>query len=152
MSFDCELVEARLALGLIGSDEMPKLAWDALEAGLDGRAIRRLAALEHPTFFEVDEVLRDAMKEMKLQHIEALDAARRLTRSIATEILRTSTDPIRQVGQFEQLWIRAGYPSELAPYGNLEDEVSVARQMGSSNDKIRTWVIARLKEAAALPM
>lgn len=43
MAFDREIIEVPLALELIGSSDMPKIAWDALEAGLDGPAIRRLA-------------------------------------------------------------------------------------------------------------
>lgn len=42
MPFDVELVEARLAFTLIGPGEMPGLAWDAMEAGLDGPSIRNL--------------------------------------------------------------------------------------------------------------
>jgi hypothetical protein len=44
VAFDRQLIEAQLALGLIGSSDMPGLAWDALEAGLDGKYIRRLGA------------------------------------------------------------------------------------------------------------
>jgi len=66
MAFDPKISEAKLALNLISSVDMPKLAWDALEAGLDGPAIRRLAALEFPTAFQVREVLPDAMEEMQL--------------------------------------------------------------------------------------
>jgi len=36
MTFDPKATEAQLALNLISSADMPKLAWDALEAGLDG--------------------------------------------------------------------------------------------------------------------
>lgn len=35
MIFDRELIEAKLALGLIPSEDMPAVAWDALEAGLE---------------------------------------------------------------------------------------------------------------------
>ena len=49
VSFDPKLVEAKLALKRIGPDEMPALAWDVFEAGLDGPSIRRLAALTNPS-------------------------------------------------------------------------------------------------------
>ena len=65
MAFEPRVVEARLALHLISATEMPRLAWDALEAGLDGPAIRRLAALEFPTFFQVQKILAQAMEEMR---------------------------------------------------------------------------------------
>jgi hypothetical protein len=65
MAFESRVVEARLALNLISSTEMPRLAWEALEAGLDGPVIRRLAAFEFPTFFQVQEALPQAMEEMR---------------------------------------------------------------------------------------
>ncbi|HZR55289.1 MAG TPA: hypothetical protein VFA74_00330 [Terriglobales bacterium] len=49
----------------------------ALEAGLDGPAIRRLAALDHPTWSELDLVLPRAMREMQLAVITIGEAARR---------------------------------------------------------------------------
>jgi hypothetical protein len=149
MPFDRELIEARLTLELVGSDEMPKLAWDALEAGLDGPAIRRLAALEHPTFFEVNEVLPNALDEMQLKLVTGIEAAPRLAKSIAQDILKSGADPLRHNRMLERLWIRAGYPTELAKYGTLHDEVSVARQMGQSDAEIRVWVVTKLKELAA---
>jgi hypothetical protein len=48
MGFEREVVEAELALGRIAAEDLPKLAWDALESGLDGPATRRLAALDEP--------------------------------------------------------------------------------------------------------
>jgi hypothetical protein len=49
-----------------------------MEAGLDGSAIRRLAALDAPTFFQVQEVLPGAMEEMHLAKLEKGEAAIRL--------------------------------------------------------------------------
>jgi len=73
-------VEARMALNLITTDDMPKLAWDALESGLDGPAIRRLAALVQPTWSQVEEVRANAMKERKLANLTVSDAACRFAR------------------------------------------------------------------------
>ena len=53
MPFDREQIEARLALelDLVAYADMPQIAQDALEAGLDGRATMRLAILERPNLF-----------------------------------------------------------------------------------------------------
>jgi len=130
------------------SDEMPSLAWDALESGLDGPAIRRLAAMERPTVFEVMETLPKAMEEMKLVRLSVDQAARRLADHRAREILRTGEDPLRCTREFERMWIRAGYPHEIVAYGCLHEEVSVARLMGRSEQNIRDWLIQELKELA----
>ncbi len=121
MPFDREIVEARLALKLIDSEQMPTLAVDALEAGLDGPAIRRLAALVQPTWFEVNEALENAAREMQLEHIAISEAARCLMLQRAQEILH---------GKF----------------GTLDDEVHVAKSMGRSEQEIHEWLTQRFKE------
>ena len=149
MPFDREIIEARLALDLISSNEMPKIAWDALEAGLDGPAIRRLAALEKPTWFQVREVLPQAAKEMQLAKVPIGEGAYRIARQHAQEILETGADPTRYTRELEYLCVRAGWPKELSGYGALDDDVYIARANGRPETEIRAWLIQRLKELVA---
>jgi hypothetical protein len=149
MAFEPRIIEAKLALNLISSTEMPAVAWDALEAGLDGPAIRRLAALEFPTFFEVSEVLPRAMGEMHLLILDEGKAALRLARVRAQEILKTNADPFKHVGDFYHLWIQSHYCRELQDYGNLDDEVYVAGATGQTEQDVREWLLDRLKKLAA---
>lgn len=145
VAFDRHIVEAQLTLDLIGSSDMPKIAWDALEAGLDGKHIRRLAALDSPTYFQVIDVLPQAMQEMGLTKLDRGEAALRLAKSRAKEILENGEDPLKHTRDFERLWIDAGYPRELQAVGNLDDEVYIASG-GQPDEKIRKWVIDRLTE------
>jgi hypothetical protein len=145
MAFESRVAEARLALNLISSTEMPKLAWEALEAGLDGPAIRRLAAFEFPTFFQVQEVLPQAMEEMRLARLDKTVAALRLAKLRAQEILARNLDPFKSLRDFERVWIESDYCGELHDYGTLDDEVHVARSMGQPEHEIRTWLMERLK-------
>jgi hypothetical protein len=148
MAFEPLAVEARLALNLIASTDMPALAWDAIEAGLDGPAIRRMAALEFPTFFEVQEVLPQAMKEMRLSRLGEGEAALRLAKLRAQEILATNSDPFKHLRDFEHLWLESHYCRELRDYGNLDDEVYVAEVMGQPEEEIRAWLLERLNRLA----
>lgn len=148
MPFDPKIAEARIALNMIGTPDLPRLAWDALEAGIDGPAIRRLAALDSPTFFEVEEVLQRAMTEMHMAKLTTGEAAHRLAKLRAQEILRSNDDPLKHVGDFEFMWIEADYPRELAGVGNLSDEVHVSRCCGQTDSDIRAWVLDRLRNIA----
>jgi len=148
MPFDPRTVEAKLALNLISSVDMPRLAWEALEAGLDGPAIRRIAAFEFPTFFQIQEVLPRAMEEMHLVRLDKSRAALQLAKLRAQEILRTDADPLGHVSDFSHLYIESGYCRELDAYGNLADEAYVAQLMGQSEQEIRPWVMERLKKLA----
>lgn len=149
MVFDRELIEARLALSLILSEDMPSVAVDALDAGLDGPAIRRLAILEHPTYFEVAEALPRAMRELGLSQIRTEEAALRIARQMIREILQREDDPVKHLGDFESLWIHADYAEEISGLGTLDDEVLIARTMGQSEEQIRQWVTSTLRDFAS---
>jgi hypothetical protein len=75
VAFDKHIIEAKLALQFITSADLPCIAWDAVEAGLDGPATRRLAALEPPTYFEVVELLPRVMDELEMTRITTSEAA-----------------------------------------------------------------------------
>lgn len=147
MPLDRELAEAQLALNLVTPHEMPRLAWEALESGLDGPSIRRLAALVRPTWFEVEEVRAAAIKEMKIASITVAAAAYRLAIRRASEILDRRLDPLFYTREFERLWIRAGYSDRLTVLGTLDDEVAIARSTGQTDSKIRKWLVRRLRES-----
>lgn len=145
MPFERELVEARIALNLIASADMPKVAWDALEAGLDGPAIRRLSALIQPTYFEVAEVLPRAKEELGITEISVGEAALRVAKQIAREILETGDDPLRHVQDFESLWFRSNYAYEISSLGTLRDDVWISQSGGRSDEEIRQEVVSILK-------
>lgn len=148
MSFDRDQIEARLALNLIASADMPQIALDALEAGFDGPATLRLAVLEHPTYFEVAEVLPRVMQELGLAQITTGQAALRVAKQIAREILRNGDDPLRHVRSLESLWVRSEYAKEIQTLGTLHDEVWIAQSMGRSDKQIRDWITSVLKDFA----
>jgi len=145
MIFDRKIVEAEIALGLIASADMPKVAWDALEAGLDGPGIRRLAALEKPTFFEVRDIFDRAATEMGISSIALDEAAKRIVKQRISEILTNGEDPLPHIKFFEHLWTKAEYPHELRDIGTLYDDVYIAQIAGESEDEIKKWVLEKLK-------
>jgi hypothetical protein len=147
--FDRELIEASLVLGLIPPDGMPAVAWDALEAGLDGPAIRRLAAFENPTAFQVAEVLPKAKVEMRLTELAPGEAALRLARLLAAEILKKGEVALCCAKQFEWLWIRAGFPREIESVGTMNDAIQIAYSMGQTPSEVREWVTERLRALSA---
>jgi hypothetical protein len=148
VTFDRDQLEARLALNLIASAEMPEVALGALETGLDGKAIRRLAILQHPTYFEVAEVLPRVMQELGLRQIPIGEAAVRVAKQIATEILNSGDDPLRHIRDFESLWVRSDYADQISSLGTLYDDVWIAQSTGRSDEETRDWVKSVLKDFA----
>lgn len=127
---------------------MPKIAWDALEAGLDGPATRRLAALENPTYFQVEEVLPRVMQELGLTQITIGEAALRMAKQMARDILRDGDDPLRRLREFQSLWVRSRYSKEIQKLGTLYDDLWIAQSMGRSDKQIRDSVTSVLKDFA----
>jgi hypothetical protein len=121
VTFDSQLVEAKLALKMIDPREMPSLAWDALEAGLDGPFIRRLAALVNPSCWETDHIKSAFMAEAGIRRISIREASIRIARQLAIRILSEGLDPLAYTRDFELLWIRAEYPAEIQEVGCLDD-------------------------------
>lgn len=119
MPFDQITIGARLSLGSIWPEEMPSIAWDALEAGYDGPAIRRMAAFVNPTGFEVDAVLPAFKREANIPQLTKSEAALRMAYNIAREIVDMRKDPIPYADTFARLWIAADYPREVQSLGNL---------------------------------
>ncbi len=122
---------------------MPKIAIEALEAGFDGPAVTRLAALDSPTYFGVMEVLPRAKQEMGLSDMAIPQAALRIALRIASQILTSGEDSLLHVRDFEGLWIRAGYPREIASVGTLYDDLFISNPSDAEN---REFVVTVLKE------
>jgi hypothetical protein len=150
MPFNHDLVEAQLALHHIGTTDMPKLAWDALEVGLDGPATRRLAALHFPTFFQIREILPNLLREWRMTEISPEDAALRLAKLRARQILQSNEDPLVHNYDFWNLWMESGYCRALHDFGPLADDVHVARECGQTDDEIRALLLEKLKALAAM--
>jgi hypothetical protein len=107
-----------------------------------------LAILERPTYFEVAEVLPRVMKELGLAQITIGEAALRVAKKTAREIVRNGDDPLRHVRAFESLWIHSGYAKEIRALGTLDDEAWLAKSMGRSDAEVRDWVMSVLKDFA----
>jgi hypothetical protein len=88
------------------------------------------------------------MEEMRLVKMGENEAALRLAKLRAQEILRSNSDPFEHLRDFEQLYIQTDYCRELRDYGNLDDEVYVARYMGQLDSEIRAWLMERLTKLA----
>ncbi len=146
MAFDHSIIEARLALDLVSPEEMPRLAWDALEVGLDGPAMRRLAALEKPSGWEVDQLRAAFIRECGLKPVSLERAWTIMARQLAQQILEEGSDLLSYARSFQQMWIKAGYPKRLQYLGMLDDDLYIAQYTGQSEAKFRASVLEDLAE------
>jgi len=145
MAFDKRLFEAKWALGEIYPEDLPALAWDAVEAGYDGPALRRLGALEKPSGWETDRFMPAVLEELSIRSISPSEAALVLSQAEARRILAEKSDPLLQLGRFYRYWLASDYSRELSTIGNLDDAYS-----WSSEDMIRADAMKQLQWLAGL--
>jgi hypothetical protein len=128
---------------------MPGLACDALEAGLDGPSIRRLASVINPSGWETDQILPKFMAEAGLKQISRAEASMRIARDLARRILLQKLDPLNFTQDFEPLWIDADYPEGLQEAGCLDDQKAIAEYVGQTEAELREYVHGVLCALAA---
>ena len=145
MTFDRRLIEAKITLDQIGFHEFPALAADALEAGFDGPAIRRMAAMVLPTGLEIDELRPQFQHEAGLVTVSPATASVRLATQRANEILDGDLDPLCHLGRFERWFLDAECPYELRELGLLEEDAYVLEYSGKSEGEIGSWALERLR-------
>ena len=144
MQFNRLRVEAELILGYIRPRELALLA---LESGLDGLHISRLAASDDPpTAYEQEVVLPRAMLEMDLIAISPRDAAVRMAVYRVRDIIEKELDPLLHTSELEKLWIASDYSDVLQPVGSLDDDVYLSRAMGEAETVIRSRVLEVLRQ------
>ncbi len=148
MTFDPRLIEAKITLDQIGFHEFPALAADALEAGFDGPAIRRMAAMVLPTGHEIDELRPQFQLEAGLVTVSPTTACVRLATQRANEILDGDLDPLCHLHRFERWFLDGDCPDELRELGLFEEDAYLLEDSGKSEGEIRSWALERLRAFA----
>jgi hypothetical protein len=121
MAFDPEKFAAQAALGFIPTEELPTAAQDALESGFNGPQTVRTAILDPNSPWEIEQALPLMLKELCGRSVSSKDAALRLARERAQEILRNAEVPLPSLPYFHQLMLAADGPPELLELGRLEE-------------------------------
>ena len=101
---------------------MPEFAADALEAGHDGPALRRLAGLINPTTSDVGDLFREALLEIgNVKILSREQALIFLSRTTAADIVEGRIDPILGAEILAGYAMQASYPPFLAEFLELAD-------------------------------
>ena len=120
--FNPDLFVAKWYCSRVGPEDMPGFATNALEAGYDGPALRRLAGLMKPTSREIDDLFQSALREIEQIKVRSLEqAVFFLSRITAADIVEGRIDPIQGNGILAGYAMRIGYPEHLAEFFGLDD-------------------------------
>jgi hypothetical protein len=123
--YSIERVIALWTLGKAHYPDLPSVACDALELGFDGDAIRRLAVLDKPSYFQVGDLFQRAIAEMKISPPSKREAVIFLAREIAREILAGREEALNGAYKIFLLGYAADFPREIVIFGGLDQEFDV---------------------------
>lgn len=94
LPFSPQLIQARWEFGKLPSEEVPRLAQDALEFGYDGKYIRRIAGLESPDSFDLQPLMPGFLAELGVtSKLSQRDAGLALARLVAQAIVDGRVKP-----------------------------------------------------------
>jgi hypothetical protein len=143
-----EILLARWQLDELGSEEVPRLATEALEAGCDTPTLRQLAGIEGSCRAEVEELLPRFLREVRAERPTTDDAVKAMVDQCARQVVRGELAP--SVGA-TRLWLRSHHF-----YGNdriweqLSPFVALASELDDWPDGRAQLEADIVREAAAL--
>src|SRR5262249_4336336 len=136
--FNPDLFVAKWYCSSVGPEDMPQFAADALEAGYDGRALRRVAGLMKPTMREVGNLFQEAVVEIGNVKIQSKQQAVLLvSRLVATAVVEGSIDPIRGCALLSYYAFKSGYPRFLAQFDQLDGALEWGDHAPSRSELIK---------------
>jgi hypothetical protein len=110
--------QAEWALGRLPARTLPEFALEAMRRGYRGPSLLAMADSGDPEEIS-DEIVEGAFREMGLEPITALEAVRRLARTVAERILHGHVSPAagaEEISSLMRRFDRGELPSVLAEF------------------------------------
>jgi hypothetical protein len=121
-TFNPDLFVAKWYCSFLYPEEMPQFAADALEAGHDGPALRRLAGMVKATSTDIGDLFKQSLIEIGTVTIHnAEQAAILLARMTARDIIEGRIDTLKGAIFLAGLASRMNYPAYLVPFYQLAE-------------------------------
>ena len=121
-TFNPDTFVAKWYCSKVGPEDMPRFAADALEAGYDGPALRRLAGLIRPSAAEVGILFESALREIGTIQVQSHEQAIIfLSRLTAMDIVEGRIEPLHGADILARYSIILGHPDFLVQFLQLSE-------------------------------
>jgi hypothetical protein len=149
LPFSPQLIQARWVLGKLPSEDVPRLAQDALEIGFDGKNIRRIAGLLQPSEADLHPLMTGFFTELGVGTAPSgEEAGWMLARGVVEGILEARIAPYegaRFIGReiVLELWPNQDHPlrSFAAAAWDYEDCESYSEYPAKTRRQIEQAII-----------
>jgi hypothetical protein len=133
-NFNLTTIQAYWVLGLIPSNDLPRIARDALSHGFDSKSLVRLAGLLTPTGWDDTSALfRQALKELGRRTLTRREALKEYARSISASILRLELSPYEGA---HAIWMATARAASDPDFHDLDPFIYAASEM---EDRPQDW-------------
>jgi hypothetical protein len=148
-SFD--LLLAEWVHGRLASEDVPRLAVEAIERGCSSPAVAVLAGARHPTRADVEDELPALLRELGRRRPSELEALKTLVDDCAARIVDGEIEPVAGASHIWSLWGYAADPDnrpELWP--DIAQFVGFARECENPGPHVAEYTADIAEEARAL--
>lgn len=146
MTFDPNLFVAKWYCSRLNPEDMPAFAVDALDAGFDGPALRRLAGLVKPTSYEVGDLFERTLGEIGIVEIRTKEqAVLKLAKMTAQAIVDEKLDAFTGAETLARYARDLDYPAFLVEFFALVDEPA-SGDYARSRAAVRADILAEAKK------
>ena len=150
--FNPDLFVAKWYCSQVGPENMPQFAADALEAGYDGPALRRLAGLIRPNSREIGSLFQEALAEIGATRIHSKNQAALFLGSLtAKAIVDGQMDPIEGCSILSHYAVVSGYQNALAQFDQLDGALSWGEHAPSKRELVEDIIREARKLLASVP-
>src|SRR5579885_468900 len=118
-----QVAVAKYLIGDFPIEQLPGLACDALEDGIEGSATAQIAGLKNPGYFDVQGLLPNFFNELGVSALTKQEAGWFLAKNIAGKIVSGGIDPEMGAKELERIWIKLEYSLERLKNFSLADDL-----------------------------
>ncbi len=104
-----DLLLAEWVLGRLASEEVPRLAVEAMERGCQSPTVAVLAGAQHPTRADVEDEMSALLRDLRRRRLSELEALKTLVDDCATRIVDGDVEPVAGASRIWSLW---GYTAD----------------------------------------
>jgi hypothetical protein len=152
-TFNPDLFVAKWYCREVWTEDMPGFAAEALEAGYDGLALRRLAGLIKPNSMDVGDLFQRALLEIgTVKILSQQEAVFFLSRMVATDIVEGRIDPQRGAGILAGYAAMLYYPPILNRFSQLGEMAFWGEYVSSDPKLVHEIMVEAHQLLASLPI
>lgn len=148
-----QVAVAKYLIGDLPIEQLPNLASDAIENGIDASTVIEIAGIKNPNYFVIQELMPKFLGELGLPPLSKEEAGLYLAKADARKIVSGEMDPEAGAKELERLWFKLEcFPKELQNFSLADEHIGALpmtcdkRDIPEVREKMRRRIISDAKD------